>query len=255
MDSNRVIAGTRPGVVAGTRPGVVAGTRIGAEHVRVGRNNQDAFAVLGAGSRSIAVVTDGCSMGAASEVGAVLGASWIASRVMRASGPLSCRAEVEALCEALAVDLDAALGRWTEGDPALVARCFLFTFLAAVVDGDTVSVFGAGDGLYLLGSRGVCVLDSGPDNAPAYAAYRVLGDDVFDGLRPAREVPRVHHVGALERVLIATDGAQALARELPGWMDDPALWRSPRALERRLNQHARALLDDTTVVAIGPLCA
>lgn len=53
----------------------------GRAHRRLGKNNQDAAAVSHGDGFTVAVVCDGCSSGAASEVGAKLGARFLATQV------------------------------------------------------------------------------------------------------------------------------------------------------------------------------
>ena len=55
---------------------IAGGTVLGREHLRLGKNNQDAFAFKVVDDYAImAIVCDGCSAGAHTEVGAKLGAS------------------------------------------------------------------------------------------------------------------------------------------------------------------------------------
>jgi len=57
---------------------------IGARHQHAGRNGQDAAATFVGEGIAVAVVCDGCSSGASSEVGARLGARWFAERLGQA---------------------------------------------------------------------------------------------------------------------------------------------------------------------------
>jgi hypothetical protein len=231
-------------------------SRIGSEHLRVARNNQDAWAVRARGARLVAVVADGCSMGGASEVGAALGAAWIAQRVVR-DDTAWCRApDLRGALRALTADLDAVLSGClaTLADPELAAdvaaRYFLFGFLCLVVEDDRVLLFGLGDGLYSVDGE-VVVIDPGPHNAPPYAAYRVLPAEALEGT-PAELELTVHHRGELPSapLFIATDGAIPLAAELGRWLEDEKVWDSAQALDRKLNLAERRLCDDTTVIAV-----
>src|SRR5262245_15981344 len=131
---------------SGTPWRAAAGSVSGREHRRLGRNNQDAARVRWAGDRLVAVVADGCSMGRASEVGAQLGAAWIAGWLLGA--PL----------QDVAIDLGNALDRFLGGllaelpePPASAAAdLLLFGFLALVIDGDRATILGLGDGVFQL---------------------------------------------------------------------------------------------------------
>ena len=60
---------------------IAGGTVLGTEHRHALRNNQDALAFRETEDALIVVVTDGCSSGHSSEVGARLGAAWLAAAV------------------------------------------------------------------------------------------------------------------------------------------------------------------------------
>ena len=193
----------------------------GREHVRLGRNNQDAVAGCRANGRTAVVVADGCSEGAFSEVGSRLVARFVASRACELDEP-------EAVVDALVAWLRAlSLGE------AFVQEQLLTTFLCAVAHGEAVWVFGVGDGVVFVDGT-TRVLDPGPDNAPPYVAYRLVGLDA----------PLVvHHRGPARRVAIATDGASRLDL-LPSFG-----WSNPQALQRRLNL-ASGLHDDCTAALL-----
>lgn len=248
------LAATVPSVVT-PQPSAVrarAASVVGREHLRVGRNNQDGVCVLEGPQATVAVVCDGCSSEPRSEVGAQLGARflcrWVAARV--GTEPVGVE-----LAEAAADALTAWLYRVTQaldGDPRalpeLLQKHFLFTFLCAVHAGGRWLVFGVGDGAVVVDGTPV-VLDAGPDNAPPYAAYRLLSG--------ARQAPVVHFVGEASRVALATDGLEGLLRREPRaldpWFTDETVWRNPQQLQRRLNVAAERerFADDTTVVLLA----
>ncbi len=262
---------------------------IGREHVRLGRNNQDGvFAVELAGGRAstgsaraevippgaspseptihpelvegcrtpvptrvtTAVLCDGCGSEPRSEIGAQLGsrflAQWLATEAPR--GPLE-----GALAERATSALVDWLGRFSalmEPDPSrragFVQAQLLFTFLAAVAVEGRALVFGLGDGAVHVDGL-TRVLDAGPDNAPDYAAYGLLG---------AKVSPAVHFLGDAARVALATDGLSAhlsqSPRALEPLLDDPAVWKNPAQLQRRLNVLAakERFLDDVTIALL-----
>ncbi|MBL8953913.1 MAG: protein phosphatase 2C domain-containing protein [Myxococcaceae bacterium] len=189
--------------------------------MRLGTNNQDAVAGCSRDGVLAVCVADGCSEGAFSEVGARLIARFVADRACSGLGP------------AAVVD---ALVSWLQGlslGQDFVQEQLLSTFLCAVARDGVVTVFGIGDGVVSIdGAR--TELDAGPDNAPAYAAYRLLGMDA----------PLVvHFCGVASRVAIATDGARALD------LTSSFGWSNPHALQRRLNVTG-GLHDDCSVALL-----
>lgn len=210
-----------PVVVDRRSVAVCVGSVCGREHLRLGRNNQDAVAGCSLKGVTAVCVADGCSEGAFSEVGARLISRFVAWRACELADPA---AVVDALV--------AWLRSFSLGD-AFVQEQLLSTFLCAVARDGVVTVFGIGDGVFSIdGVR--TELEAGPDNAPPYAAYRLLEIDAPLG---------VHHLGPARRVAVATDGARGLDLE-------PSFgWTNPLALQRRLNVTA-GLSDDCTVALL-----
>lgn len=228
-----------------------SGSVIGRDHARVGRNNQDGCAVARDGGLVVGVVTDGCGSQPSSEVGARLGADFLASWVLR-------EVRQRGLADASLPERSlGALVHWLRrtaqevGQGASLAatleRSFLFTFLCAVQGLDRALVFGVGDGVVWVDGQGV-VLDAGEDNAPDYAAYDVL--------EPGRVRLVTHFEGVARTLAIGTDGlGPALTAEpavLGRLLAGPRVFDNPAALQRALvvlGQTAR-LGDDATLVAL-----
>ncbi len=221
---------------------------IGREHVRVARNNQDAVAAMAGEGLSVAVVCDGCGSEARSEVGAQLGARFLAGwlRVHAGDHPEG-HALAEAVSGALASYLRGA-AQSLDPEPSLLthtlSRYFLFTWLAAVRTPGRVVVLGQGDGAVVVDDA-VLTLESGILNAPEYAAY-----DLFDG---KRRHPTVHHDGPAARVALCTDGLKDLLTSQPTALaplfEDDVVFRNPVHLQRRLTVLAdeQKLHDDATL--------
>src|SRR5215470_3708662 len=147
----------------------------GARHLRAARNGQDAVATwIGDGSAA-AVVCDGCSAGASSEVGARLGAQLVIAAV---AARLAAGGRPGALWDGVRSDVAATLARLVDampGDRAVVIRDhFLFTIVAAAVAGDEACVWAIGDGAYRLAPGALRVLGPFSDNQPPYLAYDLL---------------------------------------------------------------------------------
>jgi hypothetical protein len=211
-------------------------SHIGREHVRLGRNNQDGHFA----SKSVVVVTDGCSSQPNSEVGAQLGArflgEWLSAQtVLDDATP---ERAMNALCEWMKGAAQAL------GGLEALEQYFLFTVLAAVRRDDRTLVFGMGDGAVLIDER-LVRFDSGPDNAPLYCAYRLTSAQP-----PGVEV---HHFAAAGRVAVMTDGLNALdpvrVRALVG---EVAPGRNPLTLQRRLNvlSETERFSDDATLAVL-----
>lgn len=216
----------------------------GSAHARRGQDGQDGVAVVAAAERIVVVVTDGCSSGARSELGARLGARWLAVLAARGFDPArpaaSSRSVTEALVRRLAV-LARSLSTQGRIEPGVVDEALLFGFLVAVVTTETAAVFGVGDGIVSVDGV-TTVLDPGPENAPRYVGYALVGGDA---------TPEVHVAGPAEVVTIATDGVAPLAARLPELAADPRLFANRSLLTKRLRVLGRQIpLDDDATLAI-----
>jgi hypothetical protein len=216
----------------------------GRAHARLGRNNQDGWTLRGGPARQVAVVTDGCGSRPRSEVGALLGAQflagWLTTQPLSDELPERAAEALAAFVGRVARELDAA------APGAVLEAQFLFTFLALVREGTRVQVFGLGDGAVLVDGAWVR-LDAGPDDAPDYCAYRLLSAD-------GRPRARQHFLGEARLAAVMTDGLADLA---PAAADalllGAASWTNPYTLQRRLNvlHEAHPFADDATVVVSG----
>lgn len=201
-----------------------------------------------------AIVTDGCSSGKASEVGARLGARWLAELITREAGVVGQRHERRERHEAEAaagIESEAAsfaarvtsalvdrveivarsLSRTGELDAGVATDMLLFGFLAAaVVRDDFAIVFGVGDGFAWIDSEAT-VIDPGPENAPVYAAYGLFGRAIE---------PRILHVSpasAVRTIAVGTDGVLPLLEDREAFgalVRDERLPFNPSLLKKRL---------------------
>ncbi|MBC7544418.1 MAG: protein phosphatase 2C domain-containing protein [Candidatus Sericytochromatia bacterium] len=251
---------------------VSSGTIIGREHVRCHRNNQDGLAVTVTDDILVAVVTDGCSSGRYSEIGARLGASWLAHWVpILAERHQSIRSPqfLQAVGDGFLAYLGALVRKLhpvKAAFPASVQDYLLFTFQVAVMTPAETCIFGLGDGVIGLNDTWI-TLDPGPDNAPAYLAYRLVQQHLTSPMGPL--VPTIHAhspTATIERVLIGTDGAAEIdtrseqplpngeaVTTLRAMAADIRFARNPSLLQKRLivlGEVNRSLSDDTTLVLI-----
>ena len=231
-----------------------AGSVTGRDHRRAERDGQDGHAVVITADVLAVVVTDGCSSGRASEIGARIGAAWLAAlierhfRVTHVPERTDAAHAVAAVVEELLVRLEALARSLDVGGDVKAARvdeALLFGFLAVVVTPATTIVFGIGDGVVLADGK-LTVLDPGPHNAPPYVAYGLLG---------SRIEPRVHFACPTERlelVAIATDGLLPVGEVLADIAGDPRYAKNPSLLRKRLVvlSDAGAFSDDATVAVV-----
>lgn len=223
----------------------VAGRVTGREHRRAHRDGQDGLAIVSSPTVCAAIVTDGCSSGRASEVGARLGAAWLADLVARELPATEPALAPERVTSLLVERLDATARSLGGGAilPEIVGDFLLFGYLVAAVTETHAVVFGVGDGVAWIDGRTERI-DPGPENAPAYAAYALLGAEIR---------PHVLHVGPagdLDLVAVATDGAEALLSSEPSLdvvVRDARYVRNPSLLRKQLIVLGDRLWDDTTI--------
>lgn len=237
------------------------GSARGGEHARLHRNNQDGIALFASEELIVAAVTDGCSSGRGSEVGARYAAEWIVRRVRadRAPGGRDPATLTRDLTECVRRLADGLRANGEDARGAL-HDFFLFTFLVAIIEPERTTVFGVGDGVISINGQ-VTVLDAGPENAPDYVAYGVLGKQAME--------PVIHHAGPTADVvslIIGTDGVgDLIARQgevlpdgsvvggLRALESDDRYVRNPSLLQKRLitlGDVHRRLRDDTSIAVI-----
>jgi len=239
--------------------GSVIGTdHLGTPQVLIGKNNQDAAAVLFDPRYLVAVVCDGCGTGEFSEVGAHIGAKMIAGKLAelavrwqevsfedmsgRIGGGLErIKQDVLAQIRVLALSMG---GSFSE----TVANYFLFTVMATVMTKNWTVIFSRGDGVWALNSR-TEVLSSGQQNEPAYLAYSLTGSKVTQDHPELLDftVERFLPTQNVQQILLGSDGAaefrMIVAKKVPG-KQEPAgpleqffedrFFTDPLELRRRL---------------------
>lgn len=216
---------------------IAGGTVTGRDHVGrgnllFGKNNQDAFDYRVTDDVLVAVVCDGCSEGAHSEVGAHVGARIFVSSLIeqfahsyrRQSGEAFVCALTDMLEHArqrvlLQVELLArAMAGAAGGFSSVIGDYFLFTVLGAVMTRGETAIFSHGDGVFILNGS-VTSLGPFPGNAPPYLAYALVRSSIDSQLLRFQ----VHVHLPTERVhslLLGSDGVEDLAvvadRPIPG---------------------------------------
>jgi len=157
---------------------IAAGSTIGTEHIRLKKNNQDAFFYLNSPDAIIGVVCDGCGSQSHSEVGAKLGASLLASTLQHYL-QLSETINFEKCLRLSQADVLAHLRTIVSkmatphtGYTALVCNYFLFTVIGFVITKDTTWIFSLGDGITYI--NGEVHIQEFEGNAPPYLGYNLL---------------------------------------------------------------------------------
>ena len=209
-----------------------AGTITGAHHVRVGRNNQDSWAVLQTPTCLVATVTDGCSESADSEVGAKLGSHLIAdilSDLLVASGGVPADVHGQSLLletlhqqalqkmRLLAQTMNALPGAGrSSGD---IARYLLFTVVGVAISEKHFFSFSIGDG-YLVLNGETLKIGPFPQNQPPYLAYGLLKNGSEMPLSSSFAIHQSGLAKTIDSMVIATDGLDAFIKNadktLPG---------------------------------------
>lgn len=246
-----------------------SGSVVGREHLRLARGGQDGHATLTRRDVAAAVVTDGCSSGRESEVGARLFAPIVLRLVVaHAASASEAHPEPGAAARALAAAVEeelhgelarvlACLAPASPGAPLLttsaaVERFLLFGFLAAVVTEAHAIVLGIGDGLVV--ARGaddtvVTAIDPGPENAPPYAAYALLPGTPA----PSARIHLARDAADVDVLAVATDGlAELPSPALVALASDPRWAKNPTLLEKRLRVLAAegCFRDDATIAVL-----
>ena len=203
---------------------------IGARHQRAGRNGQDAAVSVTRAGVTIAVVCDGCSSGASSEVGARLGAALFARVLGDKLVGGECVRE-RSVWEATRAEVAKILARVVNESVDLESAIhdhLLFTIVAAALTHDGAAIWALGDGAYAVDGA---VTGLGPfeNNEPPYLAYDLLA-------KPAQAHFEV--VDRAARIIVATDGIDDLARDFSAFT--PALTAHPDGLRRKLAQLSRS---------------
>lgn len=233
-------------------PVAAVGSVVGSDHVAAFRDNQDGCAARRGYGWSVVVVTDGCGSAPRSEIGAKLGAVFLARAAVARLARLTPRAACDAIHGDLVSSLAAtarALGGGAARARDVLADAFLFSWLCAAVGPTRAVVLGQGDGAFAVDGE-VTQLDPGPANAPSYAAYALTSGDLA---RPVLHVDRP--AVRVASLVVATDGAAGLlgrGRPLGDLVASGRLAKNPSLLVKalRVAQRGGGARDDATAGAI-----
>lgn len=224
---------------------VHVGQSIGLDHQRKQRNCQDSYALHESADAIIGVVCDGCSEGPRSEVGAALGAQYLATQaahLIEESVPLA------ELPDQLYQGLIAYLGQITDlsmppSRVGFIRDHLLFTALVLIITPEGTLILSAGDGLIVSDDQIECI---DQNNAPSYIAYHLVPEH----LPPTFKLPQGFQVRAVpqwQQLAVGTDGFS------PDLM--PNVWgmNHVRSLQRKMNvwaEQGRHFMDDATLITV-----
>lgn len=251
---------------------LAGGSVIGRDHRTVGRNSQDAYAIVHDDQYTVAVVADGCGSGTYSEVGAHLGVKLVAENLraqLRTRQTINWDAATRQVLARLELLVSSMGGNYRE----IVEEYLLFTLVGVVLQPTNATFFGLGDGTMIINGTPL-PLGPYPNNAPPYLGYGLLEGrvDVDPGL--IRISPyTVTSIHELHSFLIGTDGVDDLiahqGSRMPGtdrvvgaidqfWEQDRYFANNPILVSRQLgligrdwpraNPEIGLLSDDTTII-------
>ncbi|MGA7935357.1 MAG: protein phosphatase 2C domain-containing protein [Kovacikia sp.] len=234
---------------------IAAGSVIGRAHLRAGRNNQDAYCLKSSAFGTVAVVCDGCSSGAHSEVGAKLGARMLTEVIHAQIAGYPSTLHTEAFWEQIRQNVLLQLSKLVPAlgdDPISTVRDYLlFTIVGSVMTPLETVLFGIGDGILALNNE-ISQLPDFPNNAPPYLAYELIPTAVKELTGKDLKI-QIHNcvpTRLVQSILLGTDGTQdaiaAANQPLPGkselvgaisqfWEDD-RYFKNPDCIRRRLAQ-------------------
>jgi Protein phosphatase 2C len=201
---------------------IAAGSTVGTEHLRLKKNNQDAFFYLTSPDTIIGVVCDGCGSQSHSEVGAKLGASLLASSLQHYLQLSGTDVNFEKCLQLAQADVLAHLRTLVSkmatphtGYAPLVCNYFLFTVIGFVVTKDTTWIFSLGDGVTYL--NGEARIQEFEGNAPPYLGYNLLSSHHLTQFQTGDHQLDISvdvelATNELQSLMIGTDGAVQLAQ-------------------------------------------
>lgn len=202
---------------------IIGASVLGTRHLKLGRNNQDSYTWIKTPNYIIAIVCDGCSSGAESEVGskivAPLFAQTLANYLSKPHAGMSdenflrhdwlwhnVRQDVLARIRVLAQSMD-------ENLIATICKYFLCTVIGCVITPTTTCIFGCGDGIYYLNGT-LKVIGPFSGNQPPYLAYGITGSHTHNGNIQFSDIHRhiICPTDEVESVVIGTDGVEDLEK-------------------------------------------
>jgi hypothetical protein len=261
---------------------VISGSVTGRNHALIGKNNQDAHYISSDATATIALVSDGCSGGEHSEVGAKLGvrivAEAIISHLRETSGEIEPNFWQKVKQQTLIkLEIIAKTISCNGNFYSTINDHLLFTIVGGIITNKETIIFSIGDGVFAINGQINLIKARIADHAPPYLGYGLCGHPEWGEIQ-------IHSQTSTEQtqsILIGTDGVNDLIEAedqlLPGkaeivgniaqfWQDD-RYFQNPDLIRRRLllinrdilkpdwqnqqlNKYSGLLPDDTTLIVI-----
>lgn len=237
---------------------VKTGKVIGRGHLLVGKNCQDAFRIktiqIEDETYHIAWISDGCSEGAYSEVGANLATEFLLNRSIElVEKKFSLEVIPLFLFEDLLIFLRANLANFDLIDPikqvAFIKNHFLFTLIGYIIGPRHSLIMAFGDGLMIINDQ--IDLRNFNDESP-YPGYHLIDPQFLDPNR--RPINQFFDVYFLD-----TENINKLAIGSDAWVQEPDLlsniWghQHPNQIQRLMNlwsDRDKRLSDDATLIVV-----
>lgn len=238
-------------------PRIREGSVIGREHVRLGKNNQDGknfgSVVIGEKTYYYGFVSDGCSAGNNSEVGAKLIVAYLASevRMMIATGT-TIENIPDSLFNRCVGYLRSIASLTCVGDPQqsldFIKNHLLCTVIGFVMDDKKLIIFSAGDGVIVVNDA---VTNIDQNNTPKYLAYHLVDRQFLKlqaGELPQTFVTTSYDLSTVGKFAICSDGiTESAISHLWGHVHQLGLLRRLRIL---VNRNIEPFADDCTQVVV-----
>ena len=223
------------------------GTITGREHIRLGKNNQDAYYSVSNEDYTIAVVCDGCGSGLHSEVGAKIGAKLVVKAI---SNELQNGLDNTNFWDNIRLNLLSEIKKivniLTEEDIVkFIYDYFLFTIVGVIITPSKTIIFTIGDGVIIVNNEQTFI-ESFSNNAPPYLAYGLCNYPELSEFKIYHEL----ETKDINNILIGTDGVNDLIKaennNFPGKLDkkignisqfweEDSYFKNREAIRRKLN--------------------
>lgn len=226
---------------------VHGGSVIGRDHLLMGKNRQDTYALseiaIGEQTVHLGILADGCGSTPTSEVGANLLVRYMSLQLGRnlAAGKTAEVAIAELFGQTkryIRRLVKNIAGNSVEERGKILHEYFLATIIGFVTEGEDVLVFVSGDGTIFFGDYHLAIDE---DNKPSYLAYSLVDDQLVSSFKVYRLALESYH-----KVAIATDGFET---ELIS-----SFWGKthPNGVQRQLNALSKKkhFSDDATLITI-----
>ena len=204
---------------------VSGGSVIGYEHREKNGNCQDGLCVLATNNIMAAVVTDGCSQGKFSEVGARIGARILCEKILREAECNPDNIKSPEFWQSIRLDAlnqIGALAKTMGGNfLQIIIDYFLFTVVGFLLTEKKLATFSIGDGIIAVNDK-ITQLGPFPSNEPPYLTYGLTGSTITTANPELLRfrVETVEYPEQISSVLIGTDGVadfiQAENKKMPG---------------------------------------